>query len=118
MKILYTLLITFLMSFTSLYCQKNEFKCISLYNFYIQSLKLNKINSNPIVFDNRNIINCTSDIDLDKLIYRCIDVNNICLIPKGFSYLNKFFGPNAENGLIYIKNYIIFFDCPFFVIIL
>ena len=91
-------------------CKSNQhlptYKSISAY--YQKELRSNVIKKDPIVLEDNNFTGLYSSIDKSLFKFKFIHYNSIEFIPKGFNYLNDFFGEDAENGVIIINKRIHF----------
>jgi hypothetical protein len=63
---------------------------------------------NPIVVVNNKLIGLYSSIDMNLFKYKFIQYGSIQILPKGYTYLNDFFGENAQNGIIIINKRVTF----------
>lgn len=75
----------------------------SISSYYKKELNNDVILKNPIVLEDDKLIGLYLSIDTNLFKYKFIHYNSIQILPKGYTYLNDFFGENAENGIIMIN---------------
>lgn len=77
----------------------------SIVSYYKKEFDNNTIMSDPIIVEDNKLIGLYSSIDTDSFKYKFIHYSSIRVLPKGYTYLNDYFGENAENGIIIINRY-------------
>lgn len=97
------IIILLIILFTSCKSTRTSQTQMSISSYYLKEVKNNSIKSDPIVVEDNKLTGQYSIIDLNLPKYKLIDFKSIQIIPKGITFLNVFFGENAENGIIKIN---------------
>jgi len=89
-------------------CKSSQVKSkeLNLISYCSDAFKKGLVEKDPLILVDAKPIGLLSEIDFDNFEFTAVNSNSLNIIPKGSEYLKKFWGENAENGIIEISKLI------------